>query len=422
MDSSGAGGNSEQPLDDMTLQLSGFTKGAFFADRYRLEALLGVGAMGKVFRATDTAKDQAVALKVLHLDTARKPQVLERFRREAEILRELGHPGIVQVYEAGQSAEGIDYLSMELLQGETLRSRIKGRGPFTPEELLPILVALCDAIGAAHQQEVLHRDLKPDNIFLMEEGTPPMRVLDFGLGRIASNERITRTGVMIGTPRYMAPEQIRSAKHTDARTDIYACGVIVHEALTGSSPFAAEDQGQLLGCVMEGRVLRLEDQRPGVPAALGDVVRKAMAKDAKDRFATIGAFAEAFAKAIGQTTGRSALLEEGLEALFEDAEETEGRLEPIDMPLPQSTPAFEIPRFTRPPTMPEEPPQALVEALEPEERPPPEVAPTPGSAKRIGWPLFVLAFIVVTCTSAGIALGVRGCLRATSDSATSAAP
>jgi eukaryotic-like serine/threonine-protein kinase len=319
-------------LDDDTLALSGFKRGAFFAERYQLEELLGVGAMGKVFRAFDTRVDAAVALKVLHPEQAKKDHVLARFRQEARVLRELGHPGIVRILDSGQ-ADGIDYLTMELLEGQNLKDRLRERGPLSPEELLPLLVQACDALGAAHTQDVIHRDLKPENLFLSErEGRPHVKVVDFGLSRVSTVSRMTATGVMLGTPRYMAPEQIRSARDADARTDIYALGVIAHEALAGASPFPAGDQGQLLGCVIEGRVLKLEEQRPAVPPRLGEVVRRAMARDPDDRFATIGAFAEAYAEALGRQTGRSQLLAEGGEDLFVDAEHTQKGSLPVDLP------------------------------------------------------------------------------------------
>ncbi len=290
-------------IDEETLLLAGFTLGAFFMERYRIEALIGAGAMGKVFRAMDLWNEHPVALKVLHPDKATKEQVLARFRREAEILKELGHPGIVRVLDSGRAAEGIEYLIMELLPGRTLRDRVMQQGPASPQELLPILVSVSDALGAAHQKGVVHRDLKPDNILLLEDGSA--KVVDFGLSLLDTDTRMTKTGVMLGTPRYMAPEQIRSAKDVDPRVDIYALCVIIHEALTGSSPFPAQDAGQLLGCVIEGRIIPIETQRPDLPVGMGDVIRRGMAKDRGDRYATMGAFIDAFGRTMGVTLNRS---------------------------------------------------------------------------------------------------------------------
>ncbi len=390
---------------DETLLLSGFTQGAFFLERYRLERLLGQGAMGKVFRAHDIVTDRPVALKVLHRELAKKDTVLERFRRESAILKELGHPGIVRVYDAGRAPDGMEYLVMELLEGENLKQRLQRDGAMTPEQFLPILVQACDALGAAHVQGVVHRDLKPENLFLAGE-RDTLKVVDFGLSRLASQKRVTHTGVMLGTPRYMPPEQIRSAKDADARTDQYALGVIAHEALAGSSPFPAGDQGQLLGCVMEGRILTLEEQRAGIPKALGEVVRKAMSRDPKDRFATVGAFVEAYARAINRETGRSMLAQEGISDLFSlaDAPDASGEVELPDEIV--SSPAYEPLRFTLPPSV-----EPLPERLRP--RPPPQTKPVERDG-RLWWAVFVLALVVVTCLSASVAFGVRSWLRAAS--------
>lgn len=381
---------------DLTLVLSGFDAGSYFMDRYRVEELLGSGAMGKVFQATDTVENRRVALKVLHPHMANKAHVAERFGREAQILRELGHPGIVRIEDAGRAPDGMDYLVMELLEGRTLGDRLRAGGPMSPTELLPLLVQVCDALGAAHVQGVVHRDLKPDNLFLVDDDRR-VKIVDFGLSRLATDKRLTKTGMMLGTPRYMPPEQIRSAKDADERTDQYALGVIVHEALAGSSPFPASDAGQLLGCVLEGRILRLEEQVPGLPDALPDVVRKAMAKDRKDRFATIGGFVEAFARAIGRPTGRGGLLADPseLDALFSDADAFEGSSE-VDFPVDFTAP--EPPRFTLP---------------SPAKRPAPveRVAREKRSAA-LGWGIFFFALIVVTCLSASLAFGIRGWLRA----------
>ncbi|MCA9606357.1 MAG: serine/threonine protein kinase [Myxococcales bacterium] len=388
---------------DATLLLSGFTQGAFFLERYRLEKLLGQGAMGKVFRAYDIVTDRPVALKVLHKELAKKDHVLERFRRESTILRELGHPGIVRVHDAGHSPDGMEYLVMELLEGENLKQRLQRDGAMTPEDFLPILVKVCDALGAAHVQGVVHRDLKPENLFLCSDGET-LKVVDFGLSRLATQKRMTKTGMMLGTPRYMPPEQIRSAKDADARTDQYAIGVITHEALTGSSPFPAGDPGQLLGCVMEGRILILEEQRPGLSKALGDVVRKAMSRDPKERFSTVGAFVEAYAGAIGRKTGRSMLAVSGMSDLFSlaDVPDASGEIELPDEIV--SAASYEPLRFTIPPSV-EPMPVRLAQ-------PPVKKPATRGRDGRLWWAVFVLALVAVTCLSASVAYGIRQWLRA----------
>jgi len=399
---------------DTTLRLSGFKKGAFFGERYRIEALLGQGAMGKVFRATDTAEDRLVAVKVLHPELAKKDTVLERFRREAEILRGLGHRGIVRVLDAGQTSDAMEYLVMELLEGRNLKQRLQEDGPMSVDDLLPLLVQVCDALGAAHEQGVVHRDLKPENLFLIDDDAK-VKVVDFGLGRMLTDKRMTKTGMMLGTPRYMAPEQIRSAKDADARTDQYALGIICHESLAGASPFPAGDPGQLLGCVMEGRILKLEDERPSVPPNVAAVIRRAMSKDPRDRFATIGAFVEVYAAALGRQTGRSMLAAQGMSDFFALADEPDASGE-IEMPPEiQAPPTYEPPRFTRPPGMPAEAVAASPET------PAPAVKKRRRPRTKLGWALFGIALVVVICLSASIAYGIRAWLRGDFGIATPAA-
>lgn len=379
----------EESADD-TLVLSGMTPGIFFGDRYRVDALLGTGAMGKVYRAVDIRTEREVALKVLHPDKASKEQVLARFRREAEILASIGHPNVVQIYEWGTTAQGVDYIAMEVLEGRTLREHLRETGPLTPRQLLPILVAVADALGATHVKGVVHRDLKPDNVFLQHGGV--VKVVDFGLSLLDTDKRMTKTGVMLGTPRYMAPEQIRSAKDVDPRVDVYALGIMAHEALTGASPFPAEDAGQLLGCVIEGRIVRIEDVRPDIPPGIGDVLRRAMAKDRRERYATIGAFAEAFARVVGVPIARA---RQGL-VIPESQPDAARPLEPAAIPLPP-----EEPRFTVPPDAP-----AYMPAQ-------PATAPVAATPRRrwktpLAIAFFVVALLMVACIAAGIAIGARG--------------
>jgi serine/threonine-protein kinase len=167
----------------------------------------------------------------------------------------------------------------------------------SPEALVPILRAAADALTRAHARGVVHRDLKPDHLFLPADGRTPVKVLDFGLSRTMGSKKLTRTGMVLGTPRYMSPEQIASAHASDGQSDVYALGVIIYEALTGQSPFAASDHGQLLGAILQGRIEPLEKVRPDLPPELGQVLTQAMARDQGVRFKTPTEFAEAFARA-----------------------------------------------------------------------------------------------------------------------------
>lgn len=282
-------------FDEVTDVVNPLSPGSFFGDRFRIEASIGSGAMGAVFRATDLDSNDEVALKVL-LRGSREEETRARFQREYDILSTLEHPGIVGIRGFGTSENGWPWLAMELIEGESLRQRIK-RGPMSPQELLPILTATADALQAAHIAGVIHRDLKPDHVLLPSEGG--VKLLDFGLSLALNADKLTQTGTLIGTPRYMAPEQIASAHGCDSRADIYALGIIAYEALTGDSPFVASDHGQLLGAIMTNRLEPLENRRPDLPAKLGEVLAKVMDKDPEVRFQTPREFVQAFAFAAG---------------------------------------------------------------------------------------------------------------------------
>jgi len=288
----------DQFLDDATDVVDPFSPGSFFADRFRLGKALGAGGMGAVFRAEDLVDQRPVAIKIL-LKGAQDDQARQRFERESQILASIDHPGIVSILRHGYATHRrIPWLAMELLEGETLRERIQRSGPMNPSQVASILGSAADALEAAHAQGVIHRDLKPDNIFLPESG-PSVKLLDFGLSLSLSSKKLTATGTVIGTPRYMAPEQIASAHKSGAAADIYALGVVVYECLTGESPFTASDQGQLLGAILQGRLEPLSSRRPDLPEAVQDVVERATTKKPEDRFPTPRALAEAFTEAIG---------------------------------------------------------------------------------------------------------------------------
>ena len=289
--------------DDVTVTVDTLASGSFFGDRFRVEGSLGVGGMGRVVHAHDFTTGLDVALKVLHRERAQDVESLERFRREAQILQALGHSGIVRILAMGAAPDGTPWIALELLRGETLKERLRREGPFSVAALAPIVAQLCDALTTAHDAGVVHRDLKPDNVLLPDGGAPPCKVLDFGLSRFTASKTLTKAGAVLGTPRYMAPEQILSASSADLRVDVFAVGVMLFEMLSGRSPYPAEDMGQLLGCVMEGRVLSLAELRPDISPAVAAVVAQAMARDAERRYPTAAALGQAFARAVGAPLG-----------------------------------------------------------------------------------------------------------------------
>ena len=294
--------------DDLTEVVAALEPGTFYAERFRIDGRLGVGAMGKVVTAFDSVTNQRVALKVLHRERAAQREAVERFAREAEVLAQLGHPGIVRVVASDRTKDGARWLAMELIEGETLGQRIR-KGVMGPVDAYRIVSVLCDALDAAHREGVIHRDLKPDNIMMPASGEPACKILDFGLARInqLNAERLTRAGTILGTPRYMAPELIKTLRDTDHRADVFAVGVITFELLTGKSIYAADDVGQLFGAILEGRTRKLRELAPSLPEALEQVIVRATALDPAVRHQTAGAFAESYAQAIGVPSMRSQL-------------------------------------------------------------------------------------------------------------------
>lgn len=272
--------------------------GTPIGDRFEVVGLLGSGGMAEVFRVRDRQSGRMLALKVLRTEVATQPEAVERLHREAAVLRSLAHPAIVAIESSGKLDDGRVFLAMELLEGRTLRADMRA-GPMGPERLAPILRAVASGLGAAHRRGVLHRDLKPDNIFLCTGGDADgdrVKILDFGVSKVLGDGRITQTGQIVGTPRYMAPEQLTAERDIDARADVYALGVILYEALAGQPPFPTNDPAQLIVAVLEGRPVPLSALRTDLPPGLAAVVERAMSRDREARFATAEALARAFAE------------------------------------------------------------------------------------------------------------------------------
>ena len=276
-------------------------------NKYRIEQLLGRGGMGAVYRARDMRLDRLVALKVVRAELLGDPEARRRFRREAQIVARLQHPSIVAVYDYGTFPDGGAYLVMELVRGEDLRHVLQREGRLDSAESMQILTAVCAAIGAAHREGVLHRDLKPENI-LLPGGGAPAKVLDFGVAKLVldspPNENdegpteaptaLTASGMIIGTPAYMAPEQFHAVE-ADARTDVFSLGVVAYEMLSGELPFG---RGTLADVVLA--------QARGVPPmppalispAAERAIRAALDADPDRRPATPQAFATMLAAAL----------------------------------------------------------------------------------------------------------------------------
>jgi serine/threonine-protein kinase len=268
--------------------------GDVIADRYLVERRLGEGGMGVVYEAVDTSAQRRVALKFLHPEMAGTEDATARFQREAQATRELRGPHIARVYDVCDAPSGLPpYMVMELLRGCDLEAEIRRRGPLPIAEAVDLVMQACCAMSEAHAHGIIHRDLKPSNLFLAQEGERTvLKVLDFGISKLSidANVRVTQTSTSIGTPLYMSPEQVRSAKYVDPRTDIWSLGVILFEMLAGSPPFFGTATAAIAAIVADATP-SLREVRAEVPEALERIVQKALSKNLRDRYPDVRSFA-----------------------------------------------------------------------------------------------------------------------------------
>jgi serine/threonine protein kinase len=273
--------------------------GRCIAGKYVVRSILGQGGMGTVYEAEHTTIGRLVALKVLHPNRARRKDAIRRFHREARAAAAIGHPNICEVYDLGSLEDGSPYLVMEKLVGETLADRIAVEGGLPFENVIDVLAQVLSALSAAHAKRIVHRDVKPENIFLAARpGSPPLvKLLDFGVSKVmaagngpAEELELTRTGMVMGTPYYMSPEQARGDRDLDTRVDIYACGVILYEVLTGRRPFIAANYNALLLQILSSVPRPARDFRPALPSGFDSVIDKAMARDREQRFRVAAEF------------------------------------------------------------------------------------------------------------------------------------
>ena len=282
-------------------------EGSIVAGKYRIEALIGEGGMGTVFAARNTLMDKAVALKWLKPQLAADPEACDRCIREARAAGRIEHPNVVEVYDVG-AHEGALFMVMELLRGESFEDLLDRGGELGIPEVLRILFGAMQGVRAAHQRGIIHRDIKPDNVFVSEEahsGQRVAKVLDFGVSKLtedAGGLGITRTGSFVGTPLYMSLEQMNGARDVDARTDIYAFGVLLYRTLTGRLPYQADTVTELALQVATATPVRPKALRSELPAALDHVVMKAMARDRDERFRSMDELIDALTP-LGSTEG-----------------------------------------------------------------------------------------------------------------------
>jgi serine/threonine protein kinase len=272
--------------------------GTTLADTYRVTRVLGEGGMGRVYEAQHTRlQHRRFAIKVLHAEYARYPELVQRFQREAEAASRVRHDNVIEVYDVGRTDEGRPYLVTELLEGNDLGGRLKEVGKFERQLAVHVVRQVCAALEASHEQNVVHRDMKPENLFLLgDRERPHVKILDFGISKVddAAGTNLTRTGMVMGTPAYMAPEQARGEK-VDHRADVYAVGAILYRLLTGRTPFDTDDAASAITAVLTIDPPRPRSVAPEVPEALELIIERAMAKNPDDRFSSMHEFAEALA-------------------------------------------------------------------------------------------------------------------------------
>lgn len=266
-----------------------YKMGTLLAGKFRVLELLGQGGMGEVYRVEHERIKKMRALKVLHPHAQASKEMVERFKREATANGRIGHAHIVDTFDVGELDTGELYVEMEFLDGETLAKRIQRQGHLELGEICELIAQACEGVQAAHDAGIVHRDLKPANLMITERGNKAfVKLLDFGISRFESEEAeamaLTAKGVVLGSPQYMPPEQIRGQTElVDARSDVYALGVVLYMCAAGRLPFQAEKRRLLELMICEGKYEPLRALRPELPPSFCDLVAQAMAVDREHR-------------------------------------------------------------------------------------------------------------------------------------------
>ncbi len=270
--------------------------------QFQIVQKIGTGGMGAVYKAAQPEMNRMVAIKILHPKLTGRKDLASRFRREARAMSQLTHPNTVRVFMYGELDEGSLYIVMELLEGRNLNQAVRRDGPLPVEKAIPILAQVCGALQEAHDMGIVHRDMKPENIFLCNQGglTDFPKVLDFGLAKVTEQQMrpgsliLTQEGMVFGTPEFMSPEQAQG-RTLNAASDIYSLAIILFEALTGKLPFLAQSPMEYIQRHVLEPPMKLTERAPerSFPPALEDVIAKALAKKPEDRWASASEFAAA---------------------------------------------------------------------------------------------------------------------------------
>ena len=288
-------------------------EGDLFLEKYRIEKRIGQGGMGAVYAAVNEALAKRVAIKVLLPEVAKSKEAANRFINEARASDRITGEHVARVFDVGQTREGLSYMVLEFLDGEDVSQMLETRGAPTPiAEAVDIVLEALEAIAEAHAMGIVHRDLKPGNLFLARKanGARTVKVLDFGISKATnpfalgnSDHALTSTRSMLGSPLYMSPEQLRSSKNVDRRSDIWALGVILYEMLGGVVPFNGDTLGELFVAILEQPVVPVGHRRPEVPPALADVVHRCLERDPARRVQDAAELAQLLAPFASRSLG-----------------------------------------------------------------------------------------------------------------------
>ncbi len=267
--------------------------GQVLAGKYKIEQVLGKGGMGVVTAAMHLQLQERVALKFLLPEALANPEAVRRFEREARAAVKIKSEHVARVTDVGVLETGAPYMVMEYLSGLDLGQYLESYGVLEPSEAVEYLLQACEAVAEAHSLGIVHRDLKPANLFriLRADGTPSIKVLDFGISKVAADHSLTQTSSMMGSPYYMSPEQMTSAKSVDARSDIWSLGVILHELLTGRTPYEGDTVPEICVQILHEPPPKLTALRPDLSPGLEKVVARALEKDRANRYPDIAALA-----------------------------------------------------------------------------------------------------------------------------------